>query len=117
MSYLDSILELDEEILLEAKHYFLAPFIGIFDKENYVGSRYVITNKRIIIKRGIIFKDYESIAISKVERVVPHQRWYKFIFDIGSIEVFGMGGGYFNFPKLSDPLNFFRVFESVNHGL
>ncbi len=114
MRYLRKILEEDEEVIYVARHYLLAAFLGFFDDYKYVGSRYVITGKRIIIKRGVIFKDFESIALKRVERVVSRQKWYRWLFDIGEIEIFGIGGSHFCFQRIRKPLAFYKSFERVS---
>jgi hypothetical protein len=60
--------------------------------------------------------DIESIALSKVERVVLSQKWYQRLFGTGSVEIYGMGGGYFKLIKLSEPMLFFKRFENAQHN-
>lgn len=82
----------------------------------YVGSRYFITNLRIIFKAGILFKNIQSISISKIERVAPYKKWYQRIFNTGRIEIYGIGNAYYKLNKLSDVMVFFKRFESAQHA-
>ena len=109
-------LEANEELSHTAKHHCLAWLTGMFDGNSYVGSRYAITNKRIIFKKGILMPDIESIALNKVERVVPSQKWYQRIFGTGTVEIYGIGSSHFTLVKLSSPLLFFKRFESAQHN-
>lgn len=117
MSYITDLLEEDEHILYEAKHHCFAWLSGLMNGEDYVGSRYFITNLRIIFKTGILFKDIESISISKIERVVPSQKWYQRMFDTGRIEIYGIGNAYYRLNKLSDVMLFYRRFEGAQHAI
>lgn len=111
MRFLDKELQDDEEVIHTAKHYLLSPLFGIGDGNSYVGSRYYVTNKRLLFKCGWFFPDPESISLRKVEVVKPIQNWYQRLLGIGSVEIIGVGGTRYLFEKISDPQAFYRQYQ------
>jgi len=111
MSFLDKELWDDEEIIHTAKHFLLSSLFGIGDGNSYWGSRYYVTNKRLLFKFGWIFPCTESIALRKVEVVKPIQSWYQRLLGVGAIEIIGVGGTRYFFERISDPQEFHRKYQ------
>jgi uncharacterized membrane protein YdbT with pleckstrin-like domain len=111
MAFLDKELQDDEVVIYTGNHYLLSFIFGMGDSNSYIGSRYYVTNKRLLFKCGWFFPDPESISLRKVEVVRPIQNWYQRLFGIGSIEIIGIGGTQYLFKKISDPQEFYRQYQ------
>jgi uncharacterized membrane protein YdbT with pleckstrin-like domain len=66
----------------------------------------VITDRRIIYKRGLIRRYTAEINMDKVETVLVEQGILGRLFNFGTITVRGTGGGLEPLPKIENPLAF-----------
>ncbi len=66
----------------------------------------VVTDRRIIYKRGLIRRFTAEMNMNKVETVLVDQSVLGRIFDFGTITVRGTGGGMEPLPNVEDPLTF-----------
>ncbi|MRR57444.1 MAG: PH domain-containing protein [Deltaproteobacteria bacterium] len=85
---------------------FTAPLI------DYLTSEFAITNKRVIIKLGLISIHTLEMNLSKVESITVDQNPMARIFGYGSITVIGTGGTRELFHNIADPMEFRRQFLS-----
>jgi uncharacterized membrane protein YdbT with pleckstrin-like domain len=76
-------------------------------------SEYVITNRRIIIKRGFIARDTFEMNLSKIESVNVDQSVMGRILNYGSITIIGTGGTRETFHNISKPLEFRKAFQEL----
>lgn len=119
-SYVNNNLIKDERVVYEARlHWiifvsfraiftlFIAPLI---DK---LTSEFVITNKRIVIKVGLISRRTLELNLSKVESVNVDQSILGRILDYGTIIVIGTGGTRESFADLAAPLEFRKQFQQL----
>jgi len=67
-----------------------------------------ITNKRVIVKVGLIRRSTMEVFISKIESIDVRQGILERMLDCGSIVVRGTGGAYEPFKKVRSPLEFRR---------
>ena len=117
-SYVNSSLIHEENVVYEAKNHwiifislksimtlFISPLI-----ENWT-SEYAITNKRVIIKTGLISRKTLEINLSKIESVNVDQSILGRILGYGAIMVIGTGGTREKFSDIADPMQFRRVFQ------
>jgi uncharacterized membrane protein YdbT with pleckstrin-like domain len=72
-----------------------------------------VTNKRIILKRGIISRKTEEMKITSIETVEIIQGVMGRIFGYGDIKVTGRGLSDLLFKKINDPMDVKRKIESV----
>ena len=72
-----------------------------------------VTNKRVILKRGIISRQTEEMKISSIETVEIIQGVMGRIFGYGNIKVTGRGLSDLIFVKINDPMDVKRKIESV----
>ena len=72
-----------------------------------------VTNKRVILKEGIIRRKTEEMKISSVETVEITQTVMGRIFGYGSVKVTGRGSSDLIFKNVDDPLDVKRKIESV----
>ena len=72
-----------------------------------------VTNKRVILKRGIISRKTEEMKVSSIETVEIIQGVMGRIFGYGNIKVTGRGLSDLLFIKINDPMDVKRKIESV----
>ena len=72
-----------------------------------------VTNKRVILKRGIISRQTEEMKISSIETVEIIQGVMGRVFGYGNIKVTGRGISDLMFVKINDPMDVKRKIESV----
>ncbi len=72
-----------------------------------------VTNKRVILKRGIISRKTEEMKVSSIETVEIIQSVMGRIFGYGDVKVTGRGISDVLFTKVSDPMEVKRKIESV----
>jgi len=119
-SYVRNNLISGEEIVYEAKlHWkifftlkalltlFIAPIIQRWTSE------FAITNKRIIIKVGLISRHTLEMNLSKVESINVEQHLLGRMLGYGTIVVRGTGGTQEPFHNISKPLLFRRRFQET----
>lgn len=120
-SYVQSNLVSGESVVYEAKlHWitfispraiftlFIAPLI------DRLTSEFAITNKRIIIKIGLISRRTLEMNLGKVESVNVDQSILGRILGYGTIIVIGTGGTKELFSDISAPLEFRRQFQQLS---
>ena len=69
-------------------------------------SEFAVTNKRVIIKVGIIKRNSLDTVLKKVESITVNQPIIGRMFGYGSIVVSGSGGTPQPFHKIANPLEF-----------
>ena len=72
----------------------------------FASSELVITDRRVLIKTGIIRRQTFEMFISKIESVAVDQGFFGRIFDYGSVLVRGTGGFEQAFEAIAEPLKF-----------
>ena len=72
-----------------------------------------VTNKRVILKRGIISRKTEEMKVSSIETVEIIQGVMGRIFGYGNIKVTGRGLSDVIFIKINDPMDVKRKIESI----
>jgi membrane protein YdbS with pleckstrin-like domain len=72
----------------------------------YATSRLTLTNKRIVIKRGLFNRQTFEILLKQVEGIGIKQPLVGRIFGFGTITVTGTGGAHQTFRGLRDPQEF-----------
>jgi uncharacterized membrane protein YdbT with pleckstrin-like domain len=75
-------------------------------------SEFAITNKRLIIKTGLISRHTFEMNLSKVESINVNQGIMGRVLDYGSITVIGTGGTRELFDNIAHPMEFRRQFQS-----
>jgi len=72
-----------------------------------------VTNKRVILKKGIISRKSEEMKISSIETVEIVQGILGRLFDSGTVRVTGRGISDVVFKNIDDPMDVKRKIESV----
>ncbi|HET8575842.1 MAG TPA: PH domain-containing protein [Methylomirabilota bacterium] len=69
-------------------------------------SEFAVTNKRVIIKRGLVRRHTLELLLTKVESIGVDQGIAARLFGYGSIVVIGTGGTRESFDNIARPLEF-----------
>ena len=76
-------------------------------------SEFAITNKRVIMKIGLIWRKSLEMNLSKIESVNVDQTIMGRILGYGTITIIGTGGTRESFPRISKPMEFRRLFQEA----
>ncbi len=74
-------------------------------------AEFVITNKRIIAKVGVIQKQTSEMFLSKIESVGVDQNLRGRMLGYGSVTLRGTGGSIESFQRIADPFEFRRQIQ------
>ena len=74
-----------------------------------------VTNKRVILKRGIISRKTEEMKLASIETVEIDQGIFGRIFGYGMVKVTGRGVSNLVFKRIDDPMSVKRQIESVSN--
>jgi uncharacterized membrane protein YdbT with pleckstrin-like domain len=72
----------------------------------YQTTELAITNKRVVVKTGLISRKIIEINIAKVESVEVAQSVLGRLFNFGSLSISGTGFNQAPIPNISDPMDF-----------
>lgn len=78
----------------------------------YATSEFAVTNKRVIVKVGLIYRRTLELVLTKVETIGVEQTIMGRIFDFGTIVVTGTGGTKEPFKDIAGPLRFREQVQS-----
>ena len=121
-SYVDSNLVKGEYVVYEAENHWInfISFRSIFTIfilpliDNW-SSEYAITNRRVIIKVGLIRRRTIEMNIHKVESIAVSQSILGRILGYGDITVIGTGATRETFEEISKPIKFRKTFQEVQN--
>ncbi|HEY0262124.1 MAG TPA: PH domain-containing protein [Chitinophagales bacterium] len=118
--YVDNNLLRDEDVKYETTYHwvifftwkalftlFIAPVLQRWSDE------FVITNKRVVIKQGLISRKTFEMNLSKIESVNVDQSLFGRLFGYGSITIIGTGGTRETFNDIYKPIEFRRHFQEL----
>ena len=124
-SYIKNSLIKDEEIIYSG-HLSLAPtiilsiiflwfyglgiLIFIFGYISYKTTELAFTNKRIIVKKGLVSRQTIELNINKVETIQVDQGIFGRIFNYGSLIISGAGNPQAPIKAISNPMAFRHAF-------
>lgn len=78
----------------------------------YFYSEFVVTNKRVLIKRGFISRDSTELLLSKLEGIQVDQNIFGRLLNYGTIKVSAANAMYVNrYPRITNPLSFRKVVQ------
>lgn len=120
-NYVNNNLIKDEHVELETTYHwiifcnlrailtlFIAPIIDKYSDE------FAITNRRLIIKTGLISRKTFEMNLSKIESVNIDQTILGRILGYGTIIIVGSGGTREIFPSIKNPLEFRKKFQELS---
>jgi uncharacterized membrane protein YdbT with pleckstrin-like domain len=88
---------------------FIVPLIDKYTDE------FAITNKRVIIKTGLISRKTFEMNHSKIESVNVNQSILGRILGFGTIKIVGSGGTVEVFPNIKNPIGFRKKFQELSN--
>lgn len=94
-----------------------ALYVGIAAFIDYSCSEFAITNRRIIMKKGLVERNSLEILLQKVESVHVVQPILGRILAFGTIVIKGVGGTQDPFPNIPDPLKFREVVQQQSENI
>ncbi len=75
-------------------------------------SEFAVTNKRVLVKVGLVHRHTLELLLTKVETIGVEQSVWGRLFNFGTIVVTGTGGTKEPFPGISKPLEFRKQVQS-----
>lgn len=135
MSYIEESLSKDEQVEgLFKLHWFawvpmvlwiilgfatlgLTWFIALYEFLRLKFLEQGVTNKRVILKRGIISRKTEEMKLKSIETVEIDQGIFGRIFGFGTVKITGRGTSDFMFKGIDDPMSVKRQIESVSNPI
>lgn len=87
---------------------FISPLLARYTDE------FAVTNKRVIIKTGLISRKTFEMNHSKIESVNVDQSVLGRILGYGTISIVGSGGTKETFPNIKNPLEFRKKFQEMS---
>ncbi|MDF0591671.1 PH domain-containing protein [Candidatus Methanocrinis natronophilus] len=82
---------------------------------NYFKSEFGITNKRLVLKTGVIKRKSQEIQVNKIEGISVDQGIIGRLLGYGTVVATGTGGAINRYPSVADPLTFRkRIQEQIS---
>lgn len=82
----------------------------------FASSELVITDRRVLIKTGMISRQTLEMFIPRIESVAVHQDVVGRMFDYGTVTIRGMGGSDEAFKAIAHPLAFRNTVQRLQGG-
>jgi uncharacterized membrane protein YdbT with pleckstrin-like domain len=116
--YIKEHLIADEEIVYQTKYHWIHFFtlkslftLGIYPLIKQWTDEFAVTNRRIVVKLGLIKRYTLEMNLSKIETVNVNQSVMGRMLDYGTIVIVGTGGTRESFPNISCPIEFRKKFQ------
>ncbi len=120
MSYIDEVLLRDEKVTYRARlHWsvFLSLWsiltLGIAGWIRRSTCEFAVTDRRVIIKTGVLTRKTLELNLVKIESVAVDQSLLGRIFNCGTITIIGSGGTRESFSGIGSPLAFRRAVQEA----
>ncbi len=78
----------------------------------YTSSEFAVTNKRVIVKVGLVYRQTLELVLTKVETIGVEQTIFGRILNYGTIIITGTGGTKEPFKDIASPLYFREQVQS-----
>ncbi len=82
----------------------------------YASSEFVITDRRVLIKTGIVHRKTAEVFLSKVESISVDQTFMGRMFDFGTVRIRGTGGFEEAFDSIAHPFQFRTWVQRLQSG-
>ncbi len=86
----------------------VAGIVALVAWVKYTSSEFAVTNRRVLIKVGVIRRHTAELLLGKVEGIGVNQTLMGRLLDYGTITVTGTGGTQETFNSIADPLELRR---------
>jgi uncharacterized membrane protein YdbT with pleckstrin-like domain len=119
-NYIDNNLIRDEKLVFETTHHWVIFFtlkalltLFIYPIIKRWSDEFGITNKRVVIKTGLISRETVEMNLSKIESVNVDQSIMGRILGYGTITIIGTGGTKEVFTQIANPIQFRKSFQEL----
>ncbi len=116
-NYVDNNLSRGEHVAYEAHYHWriwveLKSILSLFIRPLIMTKtdEFVITNKRVIMKTGLISRNVFEMTLSHIESINVDQSILGRILDYGTIIIVGSGGTRESFANIAAPVKFRKAF-------
>ena len=118
MGYVSRSLAPGEQIVFEGQYYWLKRLLFLFffwwpGTWGAWGMELVVTNRRLIYKRGLIAVKTEELSLQRIEEINVRQSILGRIFGYGEVVCHGTGGGQIATPSIASPGAFRRALQEA----
>jgi uncharacterized membrane protein YdbT with pleckstrin-like domain len=120
-SYVENNLIKDEHVEFETTYHWIIFFslravftLFISPLLDRYADEFAVTNKRVIVKTGLISRRTLEMNLNKIESVNVDQSIFGRLFGYGTITIIGTGGTKESFPNISEPLKFRKKFQELS---
>jgi len=119
-SYVQGNLLKDEQVVYESRLHWISfvSFRGLFTLFiapliDRLCSEFAITNRRVVIKQGLVSRRTFEMNLSKIESVNVDQSLLGRVLGYGTITIIGTGGTRETFGDIAAPIEFRRQFQQT----
>ena len=123
MSYVRKNLIAGEQVVFETRRHWIAYFslrgvltLGLLPLVEYWTSEFAITNKRVIVKEGLIYRETLELNLQRVESVSVDQSLFGRMLGYGTLTIIGTGGTRETFHRIAHPLEFRKAVQEQLGG-
>lgn len=92
--------------VVDSMFFYIGIGVFIFYAAGYYSLQYVITNQRIIVKRGFFYIRTDNIPVTSVDDIRVYQTLWDKILGSGTVLVFGQAISTAKFKMLNKPIEF-----------
>lgn len=78
-----------------------------------ISTEIVITNKRLLVKYGLIARRTEELSASKIEEINLNQSIIGRLFGYGHVRIEGSGAGVIHLHMIDSPANFIKELGAI----
>ncbi|AFU68905.1 hypothetical protein P700755_002114 [Psychroflexus torquis ATCC 700755] len=110
----------NETVLFETHHHWTNYFkfhtlwsFGLVPLLQSKLEKFVITNKRIIIRKGIILVKTIEISVDQIESVTMYQSIFQKMLGYGKITLIGTGGARYYLDGIEQPNQFKKTIQQI----
>ncbi len=119
-SYVNSNLFRNERVVFETNYHWVHYVswvslftLGIYPLIQHYTDEFVVTDRRVIVKKGLVAIFTLEMNLDRVETVNVHQSVLGRILGYGNITIIGTGGTRKTFKYINNPLEFRRSFMNL----
>ena len=98
--------------IVAASFFIVAVLLGVPRFIRYKTSEFAITDKRVVVKVGLVHRHTLELVLAKVETIGVDQTVPGRIFNYGTIVVTGTGGTQEAFREIANPIEFRKQVQS-----
>ena len=95
----------------------LAPFVALYVCLQLKYQERGVTNKRVVLKKGIIGRKTEEMKLKSIETVEIEQGVFGRLLGFGTVKITGRGVSDFLFKGVDDPMAVKRTIESISQPI